>query len=73
MQPCTGSVRRVDVAGQELAIFEANHSSAPLLKIARTPLDSTGNVAVGTVRAVHPEALLRLTLRARVPECARLR
>jgi hypothetical protein len=33
-QPCAGGVRHIDVSGQRLAIFEADHSSSPLLKIA---------------------------------------
>ena len=29
-QPCAGLVRGVDVVGQGLAIFEADHSSSPV-------------------------------------------
>ncbi len=46
VQPRAGRVRRVDVSGQALAIFEADHSSSPLLKIAATFFDSTRSAAV---------------------------
>jgi hypothetical protein len=36
----------MDVSGQGLAIFEADHSSSPLLKIAATFFDSTSSAAV---------------------------
>jgi hypothetical protein len=35
-QPHAGVARDLDVTGQGLAIFEADHSSSPLLKIAAT-------------------------------------
>src|ERR1700676_569520 len=45
-QPCAGLVRGVDIMGQRLAIFEADHSSSPVLKIAATFFDSTSSAAV---------------------------
>ena len=36
----------IDVSGQRSAIFEADHSSSPLLKIAATFFDSTSSAAV---------------------------
>src|SRR3990167_2354234 len=46
LQPCAGRTRSLDVLGQGLAIFEADHSSSPLLKIAATFFDSTRRAAV---------------------------
>src|SRR5882672_266553 len=45
-QPCAGLVRGVDIMGQRLAIFEADHSSSPVLKIAATFFDRTSSAAV---------------------------
>src|ERR1700694_5747962 len=45
-QPRAGHMRNVDVSGQRLAIFEADHSSSPWLKIAATFFDSTSRAAV---------------------------
>ena len=41
-----GAVGRIDVVGQSAAIFEGDHSSSPLRKIASTFFDSTSNAAV---------------------------
>ena len=41
VQPRTRVCARMNVSGQGLAIFEADHSSSPLLKIAATFFDST--------------------------------
>ena len=46
LQPCAASVRCLDVLGKRLAIFEADHSSSPLLKIAATFFDSNSSAAV---------------------------
>ena len=46
VQPGSGVVGRVNVLGQAAAIFEADHSSSPLRKIASTFFDSTSNAAV---------------------------
>lgn len=40
-QPRPGAVRNVNVSGQHLAIFKANHSSSPSLMIAATFLRNT--------------------------------
>src|SRR5258708_35129357 len=45
-QPCAGLVRGVDIMSQRLAIFEADHSSSPVLKIAATFFDRTSSAAV---------------------------
>jgi hypothetical protein len=36
LQPCAGGMCHINVSGQRLAIFEADHSPSPLLKIAAT-------------------------------------
>jgi hypothetical protein len=46
LQPLAIGVGRGDVLGQGLAIFEADHSSSPLLKIAATFFDRTSSAAV---------------------------
>ena len=46
VQPRAGGMGGADVLGQGLAIFEADHSSSPLLKIACTFFDSTSSAAV---------------------------
>src|ERR1700692_191602 len=45
-QPVAGLVRGGDIMGQRLAIFEVDHSSSPVLKIAATFFDSTSSAAV---------------------------
>ena len=40
-QPRAGAMRDIKVSGQGLAIFEADHLSSPLLKIAATFFDKT--------------------------------
>ena len=46
VKPRAVVVRRVNCEGKNLAIFEANHSASPMLKIALTFFDSTSNAAV---------------------------
>lgn len=46
LQARTGGVRGVDVSGLRLAIFEADHSPSPLLKIAATFFDRTSEAAI---------------------------
>jgi len=38
-----GGVRSIDVLGQGLGIFEVDHSSSPLCKIAATFFDNTSS------------------------------
>jgi len=46
LEPGAGGVRHINVSGQGLAIFEADHSPSPLLKIAATFFDRTSSAAV---------------------------
>ena len=46
VQSCAAVVRDVDSQGKRLAIFEADHSASPVLKIALAFFDSTNNAAV---------------------------
>ena len=46
LEPRARRMRNVDVSGQCLAIFEADHAASPLLKIAATFFDRTSRAAV---------------------------
>ena len=70
LEPGAGSMCAVNVSGQGLAIFEADHSPSPLLKIAATFFDSTSSAAVSaralSLRSSSRSSSLMRFLSARV-------
>ena len=70
LQPRACRMRGVDVSGQGLAIFEVDHASSPLLKIAATFFDSTKRAAVSasarSLRSSSRSSSLMRFLSARV-------
>src|SRR5450830_1116091 len=69
-QPCAYAVSGLDVKSQTTAIFDEDHASSPLLKIAVTFFDSTSKAAVSlrarSFRSSSRSSSLMRTLSLRV-------